>query len=73
MQARAMKRGQEALEEIRATSEGKGKLELVEIELDSFKSVRAVAADFLKKTDKLNVLVNNADMILLNIKELLGR
>jgi NAD(P)-dependent dehydrogenase (short-subunit alcohol dehydrogenase family) len=73
MQARAMKRGQEALEEIRATSEGKGKLELVEIELDSFKSVRAVAADFLKKTDKLNVLVNNADMILLNIKELLSR
>ena len=73
MQARVMKRGQEVLEEIRATSEGKGKLELIEIELDSFKSVRAGAADFLKKTDKLNVLVNNADMILLNIQELLSR
>lgn len=60
MQVRDMKRGQEVLEEIRATSEGKGKLELLEMELDSFKSVKAGAAEFLKRSDKLNVLVNNA-------------
>jgi NAD(P)-dependent dehydrogenase (short-subunit alcohol dehydrogenase family) len=60
MQVRDMEKGQQVLEEILATSEGKAKLELIRIELDSFTSVRAGAAEFLKKSDKLNVLVNNA-------------
>ncbi len=62
MQVRDMKRGQEVLEEILASSEGNGKLELIEMELDSFKSIRTGAAEFLKRSDKLNVLVNNAGM-----------
>ena len=60
MHVRDMKKGQQVLEEILATSEGKGKLELLPMELDSFKSIRAGAAEFLKKSNKLNVLVNNA-------------
>lgn len=49
MLVRDMKRGQEVLEEIRTGSEGVGKIELIEMELDSFKSVRAGAAEFLKR------------------------
>jgi hypothetical protein len=49
MLVRDMKRGQEVLEEIRAGGEGVGKIELIEMELDSFKSVRAGAAEFLKR------------------------
>ncbi|KAF4629486.1 hypothetical protein G7Y89_g8664 [Cudoniella acicularis] len=60
MQVRDMKRGQEVLEEIRSTSKGTGKLELLEMNLDSLKSVRAGAEEFLKRSKKLNVLVNNA-------------
>ncbi|KAE8451584.1 hypothetical protein EG329_003657 [Mollisiaceae sp. DMI_Dod_QoI] len=60
MQVRDMKRGQEVLEDIRSTSKGTGKLELLEMNLDSLKSVRAGAEEFLKKSEKLNVLVNNA-------------
>ncbi len=60
MQVRDMKRGKEVMDEILASSEGKGKLELLEMELDSFKSIKAGVDEFLKKSDKLNVLVNNA-------------
>ncbi|KUJ21903.1 short-chain dehydrogenase [Mollisia scopiformis] len=60
MQARDMKRGQEVLDEIASSSKGTGKLELLEMNLDSFKSVRVGAEEFLKKSKKLNVLVNNA-------------
>lgn len=60
MQVRDMRRGQEVLDEILSTSGGSGRLELLEMELDSLKSIRAGAAEFLKKSSKLNVLVNNA-------------
>jgi len=60
MQLRDMTRGQEVLEEILASSEGSGELELLEMELDSLKSVRAAANEFLKRSNQLNVLVNNA-------------
>jgi NAD(P)-dependent dehydrogenase (short-subunit alcohol dehydrogenase family) len=60
MQVRDIKRGQGVLEEILAGSEGSGKLELLEMELDSLKSVRAGANEFLKRSNKLNVLVNNS-------------
>jgi NADP-dependent 3-hydroxy acid dehydrogenase YdfG len=63
MQARDMKRGQEVLEDILASSEASGKLELLEMELDSLKSVRAGANEFLKRSNKLNVLVNNSGNI----------
>lgn len=60
MQVRDMEKGEEVLQDIKANSEGKGTIELVKMDLDSFASVRAAAAEVLKKTDKMNVLVNNA-------------
>lgn len=55
-----MARGLEVLNEILSSSKGTGKLELLEMNLDSFASVRAGAEEFLKKSKKLNILVNNA-------------
>jgi NAD(P)-dependent dehydrogenase (short-subunit alcohol dehydrogenase family) len=52
--------GESVRQDILATSPGKGKLEILSIDLGSFKSVRDGAAEFSKKSDKLNVLVNNA-------------
>lgn len=60
MQVRDMKRGQEVLEDILSTSKGTGKLEILEMNLDSLASIRAGASEFLKKSQTLNVLVNNA-------------
>lgn len=60
MQVRDMEKGERVLKDILASSEGKGKLELLYIELGSFASIRAGVEEFLKKSDKLNVLVNNA-------------
>lgn len=60
MQVRDMKRGQEVLEDILSSSTGTGTLELLEMNLDSLASIRAGVEQFLKKTNKLNVLVNNA-------------
>ncbi|KAI8833761.1 short-chain dehydrogenase [Chytridium lagenaria] len=42
---------------------GSGKIEIVKIELDSFASIREGAADFLKRSSKLNVLINNAGVM----------
>lgn len=39
------------------------KVQLVELELDSFESVRAAASTILSKTDKINILVNNAGVM----------
>ena len=51
--------------DILATSQGKGKLEILSMDLGSLKSVREGAAEFLKKNDTLNVLVNNAGKVTL--------
>jgi NAD(P)-dependent dehydrogenase (short-subunit alcohol dehydrogenase family) len=60
MQVRDMSRGQEVLNEILSSSKGTGKLELLEMNLDSFASIRAGVEEFLSKSKKLNILVNNA-------------
>lgn len=60
MHVRDLKKGEAVVKDILATSPGKGKIELLRFDLDSLDSVRAGAAEFLKKSDKLNVLVNNA-------------
>ena len=60
MQARDMKKGKYVMQEILASSEGTGKLELVQMELGSFESTRAGVGDFLGRSGRLNVLVNNA-------------
>ena len=40
--------------------ENKAPIHLIEMKLDSLKSVKAAAEEFLNKSDKLNVLINNA-------------
>ncbi|KAI8624346.1 putative short-chain dehydrogenase [Xylariaceae sp. FL1651] len=60
MQARDLNKAQAVREDILSTSEGKGKLEIVLMDLQSFESIRAGVRSFLTMTQKLNVLVNNA-------------
>lgn len=57
---RNLAKGKEVAEEIRA--DGKpGKVDVIQLDLDSLDSVRTGAAEFLKKSgNKLNVLINNA-------------
>lgn len=62
MTARDMEKGEAVQKDILATSQDKGKLELLHMELGSFASIRAGVAEFLKKSDKLNVLINNASL-----------
>lgn len=63
MQVRDMKKGAQVRDEILATGEGRGKLELLEIELGSLESVRRGAREFLERSGgRLNVLVCNAGM-----------
>jgi NAD(P)-dependent dehydrogenase (short-subunit alcohol dehydrogenase family) len=65
MQVRDLEKGDAVLKEILASSEGKGKLELLHMELGSFASIRAGVAEFLEKSGhKLNALVNNAGLTL---------
>jgi hypothetical protein len=58
--ARSQEKADKALRQIREKSRGTGDLEWIEIDLDSLKSVRAAAADFLARSDKLHILINNA-------------
>jgi short chain dehydrogenase len=60
MQIRDMKKGKEVMENILAYSEGTGNIDIIKMELDSFEPIRAGVEDFLKKSNKLNVLVKNA-------------
>ncbi|KAI8954372.1 putative short-chain dehydrogenase [Xylaria longipes] len=60
MQARDLKKAEAVRDDILKTSEGKGKLDIVLMDLNSFKSIREGARAFLDKTEKLNVLINNA-------------
>lgn len=50
-----------AIERIYAADpENKAPIHFIKLELDSLVSVRSAAEEFLKKSDKLNVLINNA-------------
>ncbi|KAI0454821.1 putative short-chain dehydrogenase [Xylaria acuta] len=60
MQARNLKKAEAVRDDILRTSEGKGKLDIVLMDLNSFKSIREGVRSFLDKTQKLNVLINNA-------------
>jgi NAD(P)-dependent dehydrogenase (short-subunit alcohol dehydrogenase family) len=64
IQARDMKKAQDVAEEIKTSSKGTGAIDLIKMDLDSFASIRAGVADFLKKSNQLNVLVNNAGKFL---------
>jgi len=67
MQVRDMKRGKEVLDEILESSERKGKLELIGMELDSFESIRGGVRELLGRSERMNVLVCNAGMYLVFI------
>jgi NAD(P)-dependent dehydrogenase (short-subunit alcohol dehydrogenase family) len=58
--ARDLQKGAATREDILKTSGGKGRLEIIELNLDSLESVRKAAKAFLQQSNTLNVLVNNA-------------
>jgi len=61
---RNVKKGQEAVEEIlSADPSNKAPIHIIEITLDHLASVRAAAAEFLKQSDKLNILILNAGVM----------
>ena len=58
---RDAQKGQKALQEILSTSTStQGKVDVLQLDLNSLQSVRECAADFLSKSKTLNVLINNA-------------
>lgn len=58
--ARDQTKAQSAIDDILKSSSGKGKLEILHLELGSLQSVREFAADFPRHSKQLNVLINNA-------------
>lgn len=66
--ARSVERGQAAVAQIRKDS-GSIAVELLELDLASFASVRRAADELLERTERLDVLVNNAGLTL-NDREL---
>ncbi|KAJ8130388.1 hypothetical protein O1611_g3241 [Lasiodiplodia mahajangana] len=60
MQARDLKKAEAVRDDILKTSEGKGKLDIILMELDSLKSIQEGVGSFLEKTQQLNILINNA-------------
>lgn len=70
MQARDLKKAEAVRGDILGTSEGKGKLEIIVMDLNSLESIREGVKDFLIKAPKLNVLVNNAGTSSANPKNL---
>ena len=58
--ARDAHKGDKSRRDILARSEGKGRLEIIMMDMDSLESVRQAANSFLAKSDRLNILVNNA-------------
>jgi NAD(P)-dependent dehydrogenase (short-subunit alcohol dehydrogenase family) len=63
---RNLERGQKVVDQILSEKrEGGGKIDLIELELDSFESVKKGAQDFLSKSGgKLNALVANAGVMM---------
>ncbi|MEM6995385.1 MAG: SDR family oxidoreductase [Myxococcota bacterium] len=63
MAARNRSKGEEAVADVKETS-GNDKVELLELDLASLASVRAAAKTFLERHDRLDLLINNAGLIL---------
>lgn len=57
---RNKEKGEAIMRDIIKTSQGKGSIELINMDLSNLSSVRSAAADFLSRSDKLNVLIVNA-------------
>jgi NAD(P)-dependent dehydrogenase (short-subunit alcohol dehydrogenase family) len=59
--ARDMQKGVHIVRDLMAGgAPDQGKIDLLELELDSLQSVRSCVRTFLSKSDKLNILINNA-------------
>jgi NAD(P)-dependent dehydrogenase (short-subunit alcohol dehydrogenase family) len=58
--ARSLKKGEDAVKEIINGSQGKGTIGIIEMDLTSLDSVKKAVESFLAKSDKLNILINNA-------------
>lgn len=58
--ARDLKKAQGVVDDILKSSKGGGKLEVIEMDMNSVAAVKKAAQDFLAKSSKLNILVNNA-------------
>ena len=68
--ARNQQRGAAALEEIRGrTGRDDERLVVMPLDLASFASIRAFASDLLDRSDRLDVLVNNAGLVLRQRRE----
>jgi len=65
--ARDLQKGAATREDILKTSGGKGRLEVIELNLDSLESVRNAVKAFLQQSNTLNVLVNNAGEYALDV------
>lgn len=64
MPVRNEKKGQEVAEDIKGTStKTPGRLEVMQMDLDSLDSVKQFATAFLEKENTLNLLINNAGMV----------
>ncbi len=61
---RDLQKRQTALQDILGNSKpSQGKVDLLQLDLNSLQSVRDCAADFLSKSKILNVLINNAGVL----------
>ena len=62
---RDMKKGETVVQDIvsQSSSGGKGKIDLLHLDMNSLASVRQCAADFLAKSKQLNVLICNAGVM----------
>lgn len=58
--ARNIRKAQGAIEHIKKLSRGSGKLEVIEVDMNSLDSIKKAARAFLAKSSKLNILINNA-------------
>lgn len=58
--ARDEAKGKKIRDDILSKSEGRGKVDFLMMDMDSLESVRDAARSFLSKSDKLNILINNA-------------
>jgi NAD(P)-dependent dehydrogenase (short-subunit alcohol dehydrogenase family) len=66
--ARDRTRGENALADVRARS-GSDAVELMDLDLASFASISRFASDFLERSDGLDVLLNNAGLMLSKRRE----
>lgn len=57
---RDMKKGEAIAKEITTDTPGTQPIDLVHMDLGNLASVRSAAQDFLSRSDKLNILINNA-------------